>query len=456
MPALLYNHRMTSPDWSLASDEVIRHLQALLRLQTVNPPGHETLAADYIARALQAEGIDPVVLEPKPGRGSVIARLKGLGQDPPLVIYGHTDVVPVEPQHWTHPPFSGRVSDGFVWGRGALDMKGAVAQQLTAFLLLKRNNVPLKRDVIFAATADEEIGGEDGCGMAWLVNNHPDLLRAGFGITEVGGYSTEIGGKTVYPIQVAEKGAVWLTVRFRGRPGHASMPHDDNALVHLSRAVDRLATAGLPYHLGRAADGFLTAVAQGVGGPFGEALSQLRSEAGARRALNTVFKSHELRPFLAAMLYNTAAPTRLEAGYKTNVIPGEAALTLDGRTLPGFDTQAFLGELQAVVGDAAVFEVEMAWPALETGHDTPLFGLMAGKLREHDPAGIVVPYMMSGATDAKYMARLGVQTYGFSPLKLPPGFKFMELFHAHDERVPVQGLGWGLRVLYEVLCEFCS
>jgi acetylornithine deacetylase/succinyl-diaminopimelate desuccinylase-like protein len=171
--------------------------------------------------------------------------------------------------------------------------------------------------------------------------------------------------------------------------------------------------------------------------------------------LNSALQTHELRPFLVAMLHNTATPTRMEAGYKTNVIPGQAEVTLDGRTLPGFDTQAFLDELRAVLGEAEL-EVEMAWAPLETEHDTPLFKLMAGKLVEHDPGAVVVPYMMSGATDAKYMARIGVRTYGFSPLKLPPGFKFMELFHAHDERAPLEGLGWGLRVLYDVLYEFCG
>jgi len=446
----------TKPNWLAASVEVVRHLQDLLRLDTTNPPGNELIAAEHIARALRAEGIEPLVLESAPGRGNVIARLKGTGEKPPLLLYGHTDVVPAEPEHWTHPPFSGAIADGFVWGRGALDMKGTVAQQLTVFTLLKRHNTPLQRDVIFAATADEEVGGEDSCGMAWLAKHQPALLRAEFGITEVGGYSTELGGKMLFPIQVAEKGTVWLKIRAKGRPGHASMPHDNNAVVHLARAVDRLATHGLSYHLCNAANGFLEAAATGIGGPMGEALASLRSPEGVDHILNSILKDHELRPFLFALLHNTATPTGLNAGYKTNVIPGVAEAIIDGRNLPGFDTEAFLSEVRSVVGDGFEYEVTQESPPLETRHDTPLFKLMAEKLQQHEPDAIVTPYMMSGATDAKYLAPLGVPSYGFAPLKLPSGFKYAELFHAHNERTPVEGLGWGVQVLYEVVQEYCS
>jgi acetylornithine deacetylase/succinyl-diaminopimelate desuccinylase-like protein len=446
----------TEPNWPLINREVVRLLQDLIRLNTTNLPGNELIAAEHIAAVLKKEGHEPLVLESAPGRGNVIARLKGTGEKPPLLLYGHTDVVPAEPQHWTQPPFSGALADGYVWGRGALDMKGTVAQQLLVFLLLKRHNVPLKRDVIFAATADEEVGGEDSAGVAWLIKHHPDLLQAEFGLTEVGGYSTELGGKTLFPIQVAEKGIVWLKMRAKGRPGHGSIPHADNAVVHLARAVDRLATRGLPFHLVDAANGFLESAATGIGGSLGEALSRLRSPLEAEAILKSALNGHELQPFFTAMLHNTAAPTGLRAGYKVNVIPGEAEVTIDGRTLPGFDTEAFLAELQNVVGEGFEFEVLLAAPPLETSHDTPLFKLIAETLRAHEPGAVVVPYMMSGATDAKYVSRLGVKSYGFAPLKLPKGFPYMELFHAHNERVPIHGLGWGVRVLYDVVKEFCG
>jgi acetylornithine deacetylase/succinyl-diaminopimelate desuccinylase-like protein len=436
--------------------ETVRHLQALLRLDTTNPPGNEMLAAEYIAGVLKSEGIEPIVLESAPGRGNVIARLKGAGDAPPLLLYGHTDVVPTEPEHWTHPPFAGEVADGFVWGRGAVDMKGTVAQQLVTFLLLKRNGMPLKRDVIFAATADEEIGGEDSYGVAWLIKHHPDLLRAEFGLTELGGYNMEFVGKQLYPIQIAEKGTCWLKVRAKGRPGHASMPHDDNAIVHLARAVDRLAAHGLPYHLCEAAAGFLDSASTAIGGPTGEALRALATTQGAKQILQNGSRLGELKPFFTALLHNTATPTGLAAGYKTNVIPSQAELTIDGRTLPGFDTETFLSELRALLGDSFEYEVTMESPPLQTSHDTALFKLMAEMLRQYDPQGAAVPYMMTGATDAKYLAKLGVPSYGFGPMKMPPGFNFSELFHAHDERAPVEGLGWGVQVLYDVVAEYCS
>ena len=237
-------------DWPAAAAETIRHLQALLRLDTTNPPGRELIAAEYLAAVLQGEGIEPRVFESTPGRASVIARLRGSGEAPPLLLYSHTDVVPAEPAYWTHPPFAGEIADGYVWGRGAVDMKNTVAQQLMVLLTLKRQGAPLRRDVIFAATADEEVGGRNGFGMSWLVLHHPDLLRAEFALSEVGGYNIEFAGRRVYLIQVAEKGVCWVKVRAHGRPGHAAQPHGDNAVLHLARGLTQLAADGLPYRRG--------------------------------------------------------------------------------------------------------------------------------------------------------------------------------------------------------------
>ncbi len=450
---------MSTPIWPAVTDETVRHLQALLRLDTTNPPGNETLAANYIAGVLRAEGFEPVVLESAPGRGNVIARLKGAGDGPPLLLYCHTDVVSAEPKHWTHPPFAGEIADGCVWGRGAVDMKGTASQQLMVMLLLKRQGVKLKRDVIFAATADEEIGGMDGYGVSWLIKHHPDLLRAEFGLTEAGGYNLELGGKQLYAIQTAEKGSCWLKVRAKGRPGHGSMPHGDNAVAHLARAITRLTANGLPHHLTDTAAGFLDAASEAVGGSFGELLHAIKSASHAQEALDEM-GDHELKPFLYAILHNTATPTGLKAGYQTNVIPGQAEVTIDGRTLPGFDTEAFLAELKkALDGDEPgrfEYEVTMDSPPLETSQNTALFATLAKALKRHEPDADVVPYMMTGATDAKYLSLLGVPSYGFAPMKMPPGFKFMELFHAHDERAPVEGLGWGAQVLYEVVSEYCG
>jgi acetylornithine deacetylase/succinyl-diaminopimelate desuccinylase-like protein len=281
----------------------------------------------------------------------------------------------------------------------------------------------------------------------------PDLLRAEFGLSEVGGYNARFDGKHVYMVQVAEKGTCWVNVRAKGRPGHGSMPHDDNAVLHLVRALNRLAIDGLPFHLTDATAGFLDAVSRALGPTnLGQWLRQLKTPVEAERMFQVELAEHELRPLLYAMLHNTATPTGLAAGYKTNVIPSTAQATLDGRTLPGFDTEQFLAELRPVLGKQLEYDVELESPPLQAPQDTPLFALIDAALRRHDPqATAVVPYMMSGATDAKYLAPLGIPTYGFAPIKLPPGLSLMDMFHAHNERVPVEGLAWGVRVLYEVV-----
>ncbi len=443
-------------NWPAITQETVRHLQALIRLDTTNLPGRETIAAEYLAGVLKAEGFEPIVLESAPTRGNVIARLTGSGERPPLLLYGHTDVVPAEPHHWTHPPFGGEIHDGFVWGRGAIDMKGSVAQQLMVMLLLKREGVRLRRDVVFAATADEEIGGPQGYGLAWLVKQHPDLIRAEFGLTEMGGYNMDFAGTRIYPIQVAEKGTAWMKIRARGQPGHASQPHADNAVIHLARAIDRLAARGLPYHLTDATAGFLDAVSAAVGGELRAILQALKTEAGAQKMFAGPLKGHALEAPLNALLHNTATPTGLQAGRETNVIPSVAEVIMDGRTLPGFDAESFIAEIEAVVGPGYEYEPFNVSPPIQTAHHTPLFELMTRTLRRCDPQARVVPHILSGATDAKYLRLIGVPSYGFMPMQLPPGFNFMDLFHAHDERAPIAGLGWGVQVLHDVVREYCG
>lgn len=449
---------MQDLNWAAVTAETVRHLCALLRLDTTNPPGNEMLAAEYLAGVLRAEGIEPLVFESAPGRGNVLARLKGSGEHQPLLLYSHTDVVPAEPAHWQHPPFAGELAGGYVWGRGAVDMKNTVAQQLMVMLLLKRLRPRLRRDVIFVATADEEIGGAEGYGMAWLVRHHAELLQAEFGLTEVGGYNLDLAGRRVYLVQVAEKGTCWLNVRAHGKPGHGSLPHTDNAVLHLARALARLEKAGLPYYLTDAASGFLDAAAHALAGtPMHDVMRGLKNPVEATRLLQVELDGHELRPFIYAMLHNTATATGLAAGYKTNVIPGLAQATIDGRLLPGFDSETFLAQLMPLLGPHLDYEITMDTPPIQARHDTRLFKLIGDTLRAHDrEARAVLPYMMAGATDAKYLAPIGVPSYGFAPLKLPPGLPFMDMFHAHDERVPVDGLGWGVQVLYEVVRDYCK
>lgn len=446
---------------ALTHQETAQHLQELIRLDTSNPPGNETQAAAYLASVLRVNGIEPVLVGKDPNRLNLVARLPGSGELPPLLLYSHTDVVPAEPGKWQHHPFSGDIAEGCVWGRGAVDMKGTLAQQLTVFLELKRRGIPLKRDVILAATADEEVGGEDGYGIGWVAQHHPDLIRAEFGLTELGGYTFHFGGRTLYPIQVAEKGVCWVRGVWQGRPGHASAPHTDNAVVHASRAVAQLAERGLGYHLTPASEGFLHTAGNAVGGELGAALHALTTPEGARAVLNGPLAHRPERAVLNAMVHNTASPTGLRAGYKTNVIPGEAEVTFDGRLLPGQTAESFLAELRAaltVPGAPNAFELEViiTKPPLATSHTTPLFDLMARTLQQHDPNGVVLPYLMTGATDAKHLAPLGMPSYGFAPMQIPAGMDFFAMFHAHNERAPLAGLAWGTQVLFEVVTGYCA
>ncbi len=443
---------MTLPDPSVVRQEATRHLQALLRIDTTNPPGNELAAAEYLASVLRAEGYDPIVLEAVPGRGNLIARYPGDRSAAPLLLYSHTDVVPAEPDKWTHPPFGGEVADGSIWGRGALDMKAMVVMELMTMLLLRRSGDALHRDVIFAATADEEIDSDVGAG--WLVSQHADLVRAEYGVSEFGGYSLHIGGQRFYPVMTAEKGVCWMRIRAHGPPGHGSVPQADNAVLTIARAVDRASSRPLPLHVTPTAGEFVRRVAAALDRPRAMGLRALLNPITHRTAAALV-RGNGLGTSLLASLHNTVSPTQLTAGTKANVIPSVAEATLDGRLLPGFDCDTFLSELRPRLGPQIEIEVEHYSPPLEVSADTPLFRAIESSLERHDPGGIVVPYMLNGATDAKLFSQLGVHCYGFSPLKLRPEEPFNRLIHAHDERVSVEALGFGVQVLYETVRDFC-
>jgi acetylornithine deacetylase/succinyl-diaminopimelate desuccinylase-like protein len=443
----------TPPNWQAITEEAVHHLQALLRIDTTNPPGNELAAAEYLAGVLRAEGYEPIVLEAAPQRGNLIARLKGDGSLPPLLLYTHLDVVPAEPEHWTHPPFAGDVADGFVWGRGALDMKSVAAMQLMTVLLLKRTGVTLKRDVIFAATADEEIDSD--VGADWLVTQHPDLVRAEYGLSEMGGHTLYLEGKKFYPVMCAEKGTCWLKIRARGKPGHGSVPHADHAVLHLVHAIDRVMAHPLPLHLTATASTFVQRLARSVGGTTGLLLSAALNPLLHDAALKA-FSDRSLADVLHAILHNTVSPNQLRAGYKANVIPSEAEAILDGRMLPGFDVESFLAEVRPRLGDGIEITIEHTSPPLEVSSETPLFHAIEQQLARSDPGAITVPYMMAGATDAKLFAKLGTQCYGFAPLKLQPDTPFDGLIHGHDERVSLDAFGFGVQVLYETVRDFCA
>jgi acetylornithine deacetylase/succinyl-diaminopimelate desuccinylase-like protein len=457
-------------DWERASAACVGHLRELIRIPSVNPPGladgaagrdssgGETAAAAYCAEVLASAGIAAEVLETIPGRGSCFARLAATVPDPepPLVLLSHVDVVPVDVESWSHDPFGAELIDGVIWGRGAVDMKDMVAMELSVVLELARDPGERRRDVIFAALADEEAGGVYGAGH-WAAQR-PDLFSDASGrpaaaaLNEVGGYSMTVGDRRVYGIQVAEKGIAWTRLHSTGTTGHGSMPHADNAALKLAEAVTRLAGATHASRITPVVGAFLSTLGLGI---VAERI-HAGDEPGALAALETGVADPVLRRSLAAMLRDTVTPNMIHAGKKVNVIPGSGEAEIDVRTLPGTDQDAVLAEMQATVGTLARVEAVVQLPAIEAPGDAPIVELMRAALLRADPDASVAPMMITPGTDAKALATIGIPTYGFAPLRLAPEMPFLSLFHGHDERVPVSALRFGLPVLHQVVSRFVS
>jgi acetylornithine deacetylase/succinyl-diaminopimelate desuccinylase-like protein len=431
----------------------VEHLQALLRIDTTNPPGNETPAAEYLARLFRAAGIEPVMAGATPERQNVIARLKGDGSKPPLLLCAHLDVVEAEPESWKHPPFGGEIHDEYIWGRGAIDMKHMAVMSTLVLLQLKQEGVRLKRDLIFAGVADEEAGCD--VGSRWLVDNRPELVKAEFALGEAGGFNVFVNGKVIYPIQIAEKGAVWMKLRATGRPGHGSMPRENNAVARIGAAVAALAGKRLPQHRTKVVDLYLEAVARTQKFPFSTLLRKMHIPSIARFVLRMNPDKGQAAA-MAAVLSNTAVPTKLRAGNKVNVIPGYAEAEVDGRSLPGQTAADLVEEVKRAVGHDVEIEVLRDMPPIENQPESELWDLMKGAIERHHPGAHVVPYLAPGFTDAKSWSRLGTRCYGFMPLRFPDdGTRFADLFHGHNERIPVDRLKWGVNVLYEVVKAFC-
>ncbi|HEX9030782.1 MAG TPA: M20/M25/M40 family metallo-hydrolase [Streptosporangiaceae bacterium] len=422
-----------------AQQEVAGLASDLIRIDSVNPgddsgPG-ERAAAEHVAALLAEVGLQPVLLESRPKRASVITRIEGEDPSrPALLIHGHLDVVPADPADWRVHPLSGEIADGCVWGRGAVDMKNMDAMMLAVFRQRLREGRRPPRDIVLAFLADEEAGGHHGAG--WLVENQPELFE---GVTEaigeVGGFSTTIGGQRLYLLQTAEKGIAWLRLTARGTAGHGSMLQRDNAVTELAEAVARIGRHEWPVRLTPSVRAFLEAACEALG------ISLDDNEPAAVLA-----KLGPIARMVGATLTNTANPTMLNAGYKVNVVPQTASAQVDGRFLPGYEAE-FLAELDQLLGPGVQREFVNNAIALETTFDGALAGAMTAALLHADPEGKVVPYCMPGGTDAKMFSRLGIRCFGFSPLRLPPDLDFAGLFHGVDERVPVSALEFGTAVL---------
>ncbi|HEV2581240.1 MAG TPA: M20/M25/M40 family metallo-hydrolase [Ktedonobacteraceae bacterium] len=443
-------------EWDVVGDEVITYVRNLLRLDTRNPPGNETRAAEYLRGILEREGIACEIVGPGPDRGTIVGRLKGDGSAPPLLLMSHTDVVAVEPEKWTHDPFAAEIDDGFIYGRGAMDMKHMVTMELMTILLLKRAGVPLKRDVIFMAAADEEVGGHQGAG--WVAHHRPELIQAEYALNEGGGNAIEINGRRYYTVQTAEKGAARFRLRAKGKPGHGSVPHEDNAITKLVEVLSRLGDRQPPVHFSASFRGLITGIASAQPPEIAQLiLAILANEQTADVAIDALPMEDLLKQEMRAMIRNTIAPTVLRAGSQINVIPSEAEALLDGRIVPGCTTEMFLGEIRAIFGEDADIEFIDPNEALEADPASPLFEVIKDVMREHDAEATVVPTLLVGGTDAQRVAGLGTKVYGFAPEMYISGLNDWDRIHGHDERINIRSLQWGTRVLYDVVARFaCS
>lgn len=432
-------------------EEAVGHLRDLLRIDTTNPPGHERPACEYLSAVLASEGIDSLILEAQPGRSNLVAKLKGDGRAAPLLLMAHLDVVPVEAENWSHPPFSASIERGFVFGRGALDSKQLAAYELMVMLLLKRKRVPLDRDVIFMANADEETGGRAGAG--WMVKEHADLIRSEFAINEGGGCGTEILGKRIYGVQTGEKGTARFTLKSRGRSGHGSMPHRDNAVLKLAAGIEKLGAAALPIHIVPTARTRIEGLAQALDGRMGPALRALLDTRNGNESLAKIPLDEGMRSMLYAMLHNTVTPTMLSAGKKINVIPSTAEASVDARLVPGQTKETLLKELEAILDPSLQVNFhEQSTTGFEFDPASPLYETIKKVLRRYDPEAILLPELNAGATDARHIRKLGTKVYGFCPMF--DSENEMQRVHGDDERISIENVAFGTRVLYDVVSEF--
>lgn len=437
-------------NWHREKEQAIARLQRMLRFATVNPPGDELELARALAAEAAAVGIESKVLVSDEGRGNLVLRLRGDGSERPLLLLSHLDVVPVEPDKWSYPPFAGTRAEGFVWGRGAIDSKltGALHMQV----LLMAQQLPLKRDIVLIAAADEEYGGHFG--VEWLLREHPEYFDAEYGLNEAGGFAVQVGGKSLYTIQVGEKGAANLDLVASGQPGHSSVPHDDNAVFHLARVLARMAGEKMPHRPPASVRAFFARAAQAQSdAALAADLRALLDAPSCDDALARLPVNAATRHMFDAMLRNTCAPTILEAGLKRNVIPSQATAQLSGRPLPGVSESEFVAEVEVLAGKGVAYAMDSFRSGVEFAHDTPLFAALEDALHHFEPQGVAVPYMQTGGTDARFLVDTGMTVYGFVPMRYEEGLDFFQLCHGHDERVSEANIGFGLQVLFAAVAR---
>jgi acetylornithine deacetylase/succinyl-diaminopimelate desuccinylase-like protein len=441
--------------------DITTFLSELIRINTTNPPGNEINAAKYIQNYLASDGFQSEIIESQPGRGSIITRLKGTGEKPNLLLLGHLDVVAANPKEWTVPPFEGLVKDGYVYGRGAYDMKGMVAVEVFTLKLLKQNKIPIKGDILLAATADEEAGGEKGA--AWLLKNHKDKVWCPYVINEGGGLAIPQNGVNVYPVQTAEKGIIWFRVKAKGSPGHGSMPNcADNAILRLNKVISALDAYKPQTVYVPTLKEYLAEVAR-INPELKEKFTELlNNPADSERIIDEIAKKDKaLAEDIRPRTKTTITPTIVAGGVKENIIPSEAEVVFDCRVLPGQSVEETLATIKGLLKDVGFdklsFELIQIHDGNESTTHTPLYSAITDVLRELEPGCGVTPAMTTGGTDSHFFRETGSIAYGFHPMRPDePNDLLEKRMHGIDERITIENLVWGTSVLYEAVKRFMT
>ncbi len=440
---------MLADDMRPIYERPVELLQNLIRIDTTNPPGKEAECIIYINELLKKAGFDTAFFAKEESRPNLVARLKGQGKAAPLMLYGHVDVVPTAKQAWTYPPFEAKIADGFIWGRGALDMKGGIAMMLSAVLRAKAEGLTPAGDVLLVVLCDEEAGGEYGA--KYLVKNHSEQFTGiRYAIGEFGGYTAHVGTKVFYPIQIAEKQVCWMKATIRGPGGHGARPMRGGAMAKLAALLYQLDNCRLPVHITPVTRQMVEIIASNLSFPKNVIFRQLLNPFLTNRILGLL---GDISQHFDPLLHNTINATIVRGGEKINVIPSEITVELDGRLLPGFNSDDMLTELKQIIGEDVELEL-LRHDSNPAELDLGLFDTLSSVLTKADPDGIPMPMLLPAVTDARFFSRLGIQTYGFTPMNLPVGFDFFKAIHAADERVPVEAVDFGAKAIYELLKRY--
>jgi len=439
--------QLSEKKWEDVKEEATELLREYIRINTTNPPGNEIEGAKFLKRILEKEGFDCNIFESEKGRGNIITRLKGTGESPSLLLISHMDVVPVDEDKWEYHPFSGELVDNYIWGRGAIDCKSLGIAELMVMLLLKREGMKLKGDVVMAATADEEAGAVFGA--EWVVKEKFPFIKTDYVINEGGGDGILTDKGRVFLCQTAEKGIYWMRLKFKGRPGHGSMPHEDNCIAKMAKAINLISSYSSPIKVNDIVEKFVD----------GFGIDKKVFDQNLSNQILKSIKDKKMASWINAMMRNTFSPNVVKGGKKTNVIPSECYLEVDSRILPGYEPEHALEELRKLLKDIVEFDVEIIQKSntSKSSLESPLYKLIEKTIKKWSSKAKLIPFMQVGGTDSRFFREKGIPAYGFQPILIDgPYGEFLEMTHGHNEKISTDNLLFMIKMLWDIVTNFST